>query len=246
MSVWDTISKLAHDCFGDDAPRKVNLSSIETKHYPHKPKPGIGKRFSSIKADLTDVEVLPEYEFLLKAIDQGCPAILVTGEAGTGKSTLVRYISSTINNRIIVAPTAIAAVNVGGDTIHSFFNLPPRPVDPSETIKPNSKSRSVIENMRVLTIDEISMVTPSLVDCISNILKRVRRSDSPFGGIPVIFVGDTLQLPPVVASKEETIYFSHRYKTRYFFLRISLSQLTSNQCLLRRFEDKAIVSLLLH
>jgi ATP-dependent exoDNAse (exonuclease V) alpha subunit len=217
MSVWDAISKLAHEIFGDDAPRKVNLSSIETRHYPHKAKPEIGKRFSSNKTDLSDIEVLPEYEFILQAIGQGCPAIFVTGEAGTGKSTLVRYISATLNNCVIVAPTAIAAISVGGDTIHSFFGLPPRPVDSSEILEPNSKSRSTIENMRALIIDEISMVTPNLVDCINVILKKVRRTDKPFGGIPVIFVGDMLQLPPVVASQEESIYYSHRYKSQYFF-----------------------------
>lgn len=119
---------------------------------------------------------------------------------------------------MVIAPTAVAALNVEGKTIHSFFNFPPKHIDPDDILKPLSHSRRTsIENIKVLIIDEVSMVKPNFVDCINKVLKNVRGSNKPFGGIPVVFVGDLLQLPPVVDSEEEEKYFTHRYKTPYFY-----------------------------
>ena len=117
----------------------------------------------------------------------------------------------------VVAPTAIAAVNVQGDTIHSFFGLPPVHVDPGDEFHPKGKVRLVLENIRYLIVDEVSMVLPNIVDTMSNILKSVRRNNLPFGGVPTIFIGDLFQLPPVVSSQEEVVYFSHRYRSHHFY-----------------------------
>lgn len=167
---------------------------------------------------LTDpIEVLPEYEFVLEAIRRKCPAIFVTGRAGTGKSTLIRFLTEQINNCAVVAPTALAAINVHGSTIHSFFKIPPRTLNPDEVFRPRRKIVQVMEILEALVIDEVSMVQPDLVDCMSNILKEVRRNSRPFGGVPVVFVGDLLQLPPVVSDPEVAQYYTDRYRSPYFF-----------------------------
>lgn len=166
---------------------------------------------------LSGVEVLPEYRFILEAVKVGCPAIFVTGKAGTGKSTLIHWLRSQLDSCAVLAPTAVAAANIQGDTIHSFFGLPPRLIDPDEKQPTTAKVRLVLENIKCLVVDEVSMVLPNLVDTMSNILCSARESNLPFGGVPVIFVGDLLQLPPVVSTPEESVYFSHRYQTPYFF-----------------------------
>lgn len=218
MDIWETVAKLAKSILGDGAstaqPR--NLSRIETKIVPERGKQQ-KKKYTSQPDQLAGVEVLPEYEFILKAVQAGCPAIFVTGKAGTGKSTLVHWLRSKLESCAVVAPTAVAAANIQGDTIHSFFGLPPRLIDPAENHPTSTKVRLVLENVKCLIVDEVSMVLPNIVDTMSNILRSARGNAQPFGGVPVIFVGDLLQLPPVVSSPEENVYFSHRYPTRYFF-----------------------------
>lgn len=143
--------------------------------------------------------------------------MFVTGKAGTGKSTLIHWLRGQLNSCAVVAPTAVAASAIQGDTIHSFFGIPPRLVDPEEPFSSTARMRLVLANISCLIVDEVSMVLPNLVDVMNKILQSARGNRQPFGGVPVIFVGDLLQLPPVVASQEEMVYFSHRYKTPYFF-----------------------------
>ena len=216
MSIWDTVAKLARDLLGESAPVVRDLSQIEKKVIPESGKRQT-KKFTSFAVPLEDIEVLPEYEFILQALKIGCPSIFVTGKAGTGKSTLIQWLCQKLEGCAVVAPTAIAAVNVQGDTIHSLFGLPPTHIDPDESFRPNPKARLVLENIKYLIVDEVSMVLPNIVDVMSNTLKRIRRNNLPFGGVPTIFIGDLLQLPPVVSSQEEVIYFSHRYRTHHFF-----------------------------
>jgi ATP-dependent exoDNAse (exonuclease V) alpha subunit len=166
---------------------------------------------------MDNIEVLPEYDFILKALQAGCPSIFVTGKAGTGKSTLIQWLCRQLQGCAVVAPTAIAAVNVRGDTIHSFFGLPPAHIDPDGNFIIKDKNRLVLENIKYLIIDEVSMVLPNIVDVMSTIFKKVRRNNIPFGGVPTIFIGDLLQLPPVVDSEELAVFYTHRYKTQYFF-----------------------------
>ena len=168
-------------------------------------------------AEAESIEVLPEYQFVLEAIRGECPAMFVTGRAGTGKSTLIRFLTEQIKNCAVVAPTALAAINVHGSTIHSFFSIPPRTLNPDEAFEPGRQIVPVIEILGALVIDEVSMVTPDLVDCISNTLKKVRRDPRPFGGVPVVFVGDLLQLPPVVSDPTVAQYYTDRYRSPYFF-----------------------------
>jgi ATP-dependent DNA helicase PIF1 len=216
MSVWNVIEKLAREILGDSAPKSRNFSKIEETIIPER---GISqqKTYTSFPTPRQDIDVLPEYEFIYQALQNGCPSIFVTGKAGTGKSTLIQWLCQKLEGCAVVAPTAIAAVNVQGDTIHSFFGLPPVHIDPDEKYNPKEKIRLVLENIRYLIVDEVSMVLPNIVDAMSNILMSVRRNNLPFGGVATIFVGDLLQLPPIVSSQEESVYFSHRYKTHHFF-----------------------------
>jgi len=216
VSISDEVTNLGQKLLGNNTIGPRNLSSIEELVIPERSTRHRGK-YSSDPDDLSDIEVLPEYEFILEATKIDRPSFFVTGKAGTGKSTLVKWFSSQVEGCAIVCPTAIAAVNVKGDTIHSFFGLPPVFIDPDKEFQTRDNAHAVLANLNFLIIDEVSMVLPNMVDAMSNILKRVRRSSEPFGGVPTLFVGDLLQLPPVVSSKEESIYFSDRYKSPHFF-----------------------------
>ena len=218
MGIWDTIASLAKEMLGDTQVRKVNLSKISKEiNRPNGIERKLGKSVEVKEQDISDIEILPEYRFIIEAIEKKCPAIFVTGKAGTGKSTLIRYLTSQIKRSAVVAPTAIAAINVDGSTIHSFFGIPPEPVNPDEAFSPRKYMIPVIENLDALIVDEVSMVHCYLVDCISNSLIKIRHDSSPFGGVPIIFVGDIVQLPPVVDDKEVGIYVTHRYESPYFY-----------------------------
>ena len=216
MTVWDRISKLAKEMMGDAAPVPTDFSKLTQTIIPEQGRRQ-DKTFTSYKPPLENIEVLPEYDFILQALQAGCPSIFVTGKAGTGKSTLIQWLCQQLQGCAVVAPTAIAAVNVRGDTIHSFFGLPPTHIDPDGNFIVKDRSRLVLENVKFLIVDEVSMVLPNIVDAMSTILKKVRRNNIPFGGVPTIFIGDLLQLPPVVDSEELAVFFTHRYKTPYFF-----------------------------
>lgn len=218
MSILDTLQRLAREILGDSAASVIprDLSKVQDAIVPEQGQRK-EKRYTSEPDRLAGIEVLPEYEFILKAVQAGCPAIFVTGKAGTGKSTLIHWLRSRLESCAVVAPTAVAAAAIQGDTIHSFFGLPPRLIDPAEKHPVSTRTRLVLENVKCLIVDEVSMVQPNIIDIMSNTLRSARGNEQPFGGVPVIFVGDLLQLPPVVGSPEETVYFSHRYRTRYFF-----------------------------
>ena len=221
MSLRDEINKLAREILGKDAHQMKDFSQVESCIIPEQGKPAT-RPWSSPYPDNDNIEVLPKYKFIHEVLQLGCPALFVTGRAGTGKSTLIHWLMNNLDNAAVVAPTAIAALNVGGDTIHSFFCLPPTHIDPKGIIwnkKSLSKKRAaiVMENIRYLIVDEVSMLLPNIVDAMNIILQRVRRSDKPFGGVSIVFIGDLLQLPPVVRTREQMIYYSHYYKTRYFF-----------------------------
>jgi energy-coupling factor transporter ATP-binding protein EcfA2 len=216
MSAWNEIRGLAERLLGVVEPGATDLSKIDAVLAPTANRK-LKKVIRATRQETEPIEVLPEYQFVLEAVKEKCQTLFVTGRAGTGKSTLIRFLSEKIPNCAVVAPTALAAINVQGSTIHSFFSIPPRTLNPDEAFEPRRRIVPVIEVLGALVIDEVSMVPPDLVDCISNTLKRVRRDSRPFGGVPVIFVGDLLQLPPVVSDPEVARYYSDRYRTPYFF-----------------------------
>jgi len=153
-------------------------------------------------------------------------SIFLTGKAGTGKTTFLRKLKKETKKQIaVVAPTGVAAINAGGTTMHSFFQLPFNPFIPTaegrknliEKMKMQGNRRKVIQELELLVIDEISMVRADVLDAVDTILRHVRyRNNEPFGGVQVIFIGDMFQLSPV-ASDEEWRLLSQYYTSPYFF-----------------------------
>ncbi len=152
-------------------------------------------------------------------IERTCSNILILGQAGTGKSTFVQYLKSASAKRIVCAcPTAVSALNIGGQTIHSLFQIQPRDFIMPELLKLKAKPRNILNATDVLVIDEISMVAPDLLDAIDILARHARHNNEPFGGIQVVAIGDMFQLPPVITRDSEQYYESaYEYKNAYFF-----------------------------
>jgi len=144
--------------------------------------------------------------------------VFVTGKAGTGKSTLLEHVRLIAQNKLIVlAPTGISAVNVNGETIHSFFTLKPGfEKEEAAHMTLNKNKERKLKSIKTIAIDEISMVRADLLDAVDILLRRARGNNSPFGGVQMAFFGDLYQLPPVVTSVDRAKYFS-KYKSPYFF-----------------------------
>lgn len=159
--------------------------------------------------------------------------MFLTGKAGTGKTTFLRQLKEHTPKRMIVlAPTGIAAINAGGVTIHSFFQLPFAPYVPDTTFNSaqnhyrfSKEKRNIIRSMDLLVIDEISMVRADLLDAIDAVLRRYRNRDKPFGGVQLLMIGDLQQLAPVVKDNEWEMLKSY-YDTPYFFASRALKQTT--------------------
>jgi len=164
----------------------------------------------------TPLELSHDFQYALDEMEKGHKNLFITGRAGTGKSTLLQLFRNTTRKKMVVlAPTGIAALNVRGQTIHSFFGFPPRPLAREEIKK--RRNRRLYRNLDILVIDEISMVRADMLDNIDYFLRLNRENPLPFGGVQVIFFGDLFQLPPVVASDAEAMLFQSQYESPYFF-----------------------------
>ena len=161
-------------------------------------------------------------------------SLFLTGKAGTGKTTFLRMLREKSPKRMIVlAPTGIAAVNAGGMTIHSFFQLPFAPYVPESSFSAGGEAKynyhfgknkiNIIRSVDLLVIDEISMVRADLLDAVDNVLRRYRRRDRPFGGVQMLMIGDLQQLAPVVKDDEWQLLKEY-YDTPYFFSSRALRQ----------------------
>ena len=164
-----------------------------------------------------EIEHTPDFERALDLMEDGPPCLFITGRAGTGKSTLLRHFrENTDRNVAVVAPTGIAALNVQGETIHSFFRFPPRPLS-AEDIE-EVPDKSLYRALDIIVIDEISMVRADMLDAIDRFLRiNGKDKERPFGGLRLVLIGDPFQLPPVVSSPAERHFLSLQYKTPYFF-----------------------------
>lgn len=158
-----------------------------------------------------------EYAAALDYVHQGEGHLFVTGRAGTGKSTLLRALRSLVDDEmVVVAPTGLAAVNAGGQTIHSFFGLPPRLVR-SDDIR-RSRNGTVMRKLKLLVIDEVSMVRSDLMWAIDQSLRVNRgRTREPFGGVRLLLFGDLHQLPPVVQEAEVAEHLEQQFGGPFFF-----------------------------
>lgn len=148
-------------------------------------------------------------------------SVFLTGKAGTGKTTFLKEVVQSSSKRVVVvAPTGIAAINAGGVTIHSFFQLPLHPYIPGLKVESkfafSKEKRSIIRTIDVLIIDEISMVRSDLLDAVDSVLRRFRDRNKPFGGVQLLMIGDLQQLTPVVTDEEAQLLGQY-YQTPYFF-----------------------------
>ena len=168
-----------------------------------------------------------EWQDALQIINYTRRSLFLTGKAGTGKSTFLRYVAAnTKKKHVILAPTGIAAINAGGTTLHSFFRLPFHPLLPNdsrfsyrhikETLKYTGAQRKLIREVELIIIDEISMVRADIIDFIDKVLRIYTRNPEPFGGKQLLLVGDIYQLEPVVKDEDRQL-LQPFYPSAYFF-----------------------------
>ena len=168
-----------------------------------------------------------EWQDALQIVNYTRRSLFLTGKAGTGKSTFLRYVAkNTKKKNVILAPTGIAAINAGGSTLHSFFRLPFHPLLPNdsrynrrnikETLKYTSAQRKLLREIELIIIDEISMVRADIIDFIDKVLRVYTRSYEPFGGKQLLLVGDIFQLEPVVKEEDRQL-LQPFYASAYFF-----------------------------
>ena len=171
------------------------------------------------------IELNPEFKRALQLLEQTSKSVFITGKAGTGKSTLLDYFRNiTRKKTIVLAPTGVAALNVRGETIHSFFKFKPN-ISPQKIKPVSAKRKRLYQAVETLIIDEVSMVRADLLDCVDAFLRRNgKHRAAPFGGVQMVFIGDLYQLPPVVAAAEKEL-FTAQYESPYFFSASALRDL---------------------
>jgi len=162
------------------------------------------------------IELNEKFLEALHAMENTRKNMFITGRAGTGKSTLLEHFKKTTKKSIaVLAPTGVAALNVGGQTIHSFFKFAPD-ITPNAITSQNAIGKKIYKMVDALVIDEISMVRADLLDCMDRFLRISRgKKKEPFGGVQMLFIGDLYQLPPVITKNDQAIY--KEYKSGYFF-----------------------------
>jgi len=202
----------------------IILASLERISYLCTQKPKTSIMPSNLDKDNSTFYIAADY--VLNCSKEDADIIFLTGKAGTGKTTFLKYIAKHIKNRVILAPTGIAAINAGGQTIHSFFHFNPNGIYTPDN--PNLNPRHIrhhlglsderiktIMNMELLIIDEVSMLRCEMMDAIDCALKVYRRNTKPFGGITTLLIGDVFQLPPVVKNQDNILY--NFYESPFFF-----------------------------
>ena len=172
---------------------------------------------SNNNMELSNIRLSNQQKKLFEKIESSSEHMFITGKAGTGKSVLLQYLKQHTNkNMVVLAPTGVAALNVSGQTIHSFFRIPPSFVR-NENLKLSYKTSLLLRNLDCIVIDEISMVRADLMDAIDYLLRKARSENTQFGGVQMIMFGDLYQLPPVVSDPELHKYFEHNHGGYYFF-----------------------------
>ncbi len=169
--------------------------------------------------ELKKIELNERFRQALDIMENGARSLFVTGRAGTGKSTLLSYFRHTTSRKtVVLAPTGVAALNVKGQTIHSFFKFKPG-ITPERVkrLRAVDDDESIYCKLDTIVIDEVSMVRADLMDCVDRFLRlNGPAGEKPFGGIQMVFIGDLYQLPPVVTGTEKEV-FASLYDTPYFY-----------------------------
>lgn len=165
----------------------------------------------------SNIDLSEQFLHALHIMEETDKNVFITGRAGTGKSTLLQHFRDTTKKKIaVLAPTGVAAVNVKGQTIHSFFGFKPD-ITPDIVKRIRPREKSIYKKLDSIVIDEVSMVRADLMDCINGFLRiHGKNKNRPFGGLQMIFIGDLYQLPPVVTSRDKAL-FGNLYKSPYFF-----------------------------
>jgi len=164
------------------------------------------------------IDINKDFKKALLIVEDSDRNIFITGKAGTGKSTFLNHLRSTTSKKMVyLAPTGVAAINIKGQTIHSFFRFKPNVTLDKIKKLPKKSSNGIFKKLDAIVIDEISMVRADLMDCVDKFMRlNGKNKDLPFGGSQMILIGDLYQLPPVVTGAEREIFKTH-YKSRYFF-----------------------------
>jgi len=166
---------------------------------------------------LDNIELSEEQKIFYKLINEEGINAFITGRAGTGKSLLLKYfVENSSKNTAVVAPTGVAAINIGGQTIHSLFKLPPELQDFNK-IQVDFRTKELLKNLDTLVIDEISMVRADLIEAMNIKLQLAKGSGLPFGGVQIVMFGDLYQLPPIVEDGQLGRFFDHNFGGAYFF-----------------------------
>lgn len=165
---------------------------------------------------LHPLELSEDFKYALNAMEHTSDHLFVTGKAGTGKSTLLHLFKKTTRKRtVVLAPTGLAALNIKGQTIHSFFGFPPKFLSSQDITK--RRNHKMFKRVDVIIIDEISMVRADMIDNIDRFLRINRNKNIPFGGAQMFFFGDLFQLPPIISTAFERQQIHAKYETPYFF-----------------------------
>ncbi|MFZ1721539.1 MAG: PIF1 family ATP-dependent DNA helicase [Microgenomates group bacterium] len=181
-----------------------------------------------LKSDFSAIDLTDEQQELFDNLERFNNSVFVTGKAGTGKSLLLQYFRTFTHKTIVVlAPTGVAALNVGGQTIHSLFRLPFSVITPEKMLelRLTTPQTKLLRNLDTMIIDEISMVRVDVLEAIDFLLKKARNSELPFGGVQMVLFGDLYQLPPVVTSSDLHSYFIEKYGGEFCFNATSWQEL---------------------
>lgn len=194
------------------------LTTPSRSSLPRDSNPPRKRGFGVTGVDIHHIELNKRFQQAIELIERQGQSLFITGKAGTGKSTLLHYLrTTTTKETVVLAPTGVAALNVGGQTIHSFFRLPPTLIDPQAIRR--RRNAKLFQKLEMLIIDEVSMVRADVMDGVDAALRLYRNNlQTPFGGVQVVLCGDLFQLPPIVRDSELQTFFAERYGGPYFFL----------------------------
>jgi ATP-dependent DNA helicase PIF1 len=220
-----------------DVTYKTPTRNITHNFYMKEPyRPAVvNRKLNEDQVFIDKIVLSEEQQKLFNKIENSNDHFFITGKAGTGKSVLLQYLKYKSNKKLVVgAFTGVAALNVGGQTLNSLFNIPTGFIDMSQ-LRVSTKVATLVRHIDTIVIDEVSMVRVDMMEAINTLLQQAKGNKLPFGGIQMVMFGDLYQLPPVVSDDGLHEYFAHNYGGQYFFnapvwgnTKINIFELTHN------------------